>query len=77
MQLGMVGLGRMGANIVRRLERAGHECVVYDNNADAVATSAADGAIGASSLADLCCEADGAARGVDHGAGRCRRPRRR
>jgi 6-phosphogluconate dehydrogenase len=54
MQLGMVGLGRMGANIVRRVERAGHECVVYDNNADAVATSAADGAIGASSLAELC-----------------------
>ena len=34
MQLGMVGLGRMGANIVRRLQRAGHECVVYDHNAD-------------------------------------------
>ena len=36
MQLGMVGLGRMGANIVRRLMRAGHECVVYDVNPDAV-----------------------------------------
>ena len=32
MQLGMIGLGRMGANIVRRLERAGHQCVVYDHN---------------------------------------------
>ena len=37
MQLGMVGLGRMGANIVRRLMRDGHECVVYDVNPDAVA----------------------------------------
>jgi len=36
MQLGMVGLGRMGANLVRRLQRDGHECVVYDVNADAV-----------------------------------------
>ena len=36
MQLGMVGLGRMGANLVRRLMRDGHECVVYDVNADAV-----------------------------------------
>ena len=39
MQLGMVGLGRMGANLVRRLERAGHQCVVYDHNPDAVAAS--------------------------------------
>ena len=37
MQLGVVGLGRMGANIVRRLQRAGHHCVVYDVNPDAVA----------------------------------------
>ena len=36
MQLGMVGLGRMGANIVRRLMRDGHECVVYDVNADSI-----------------------------------------
>jgi len=54
MQLGMVGLGRMGANIVRRLERAGHECVVYDHDESAVAASAAGGATSASSLADLC-----------------------
>jgi 6-phosphogluconate dehydrogenase len=53
MQLGMIGLGRMGANIVRRLMRAGHECVVYDLSADAVATLEAEGAVGASSLADM------------------------
>jgi 6-phosphogluconate dehydrogenase len=53
MQLGMVGLGRMGANIVRRLIRAGHECVVFDVSAEAVAALAADGATGAESLGDL------------------------
>jgi 6-phosphogluconate dehydrogenase len=53
MQLGMVGLGRMGANIVRRLMKDGHECVVYDVNADAVTGLAGEGAIGAESLADL------------------------
>ncbi|MGD0742545.1 MAG: phosphogluconate dehydrogenase (NAD(+)-dependent, decarboxylating) [Acidimicrobiales bacterium] len=53
MQLGMVGLGRMGSNLVRRLARAGHECVVYDLSAGAVATLEADGAVGASSLEDL------------------------
>ena len=37
MQLGMIGLGRMGANMVRRLIKAGHECVVYDRSAEAVA----------------------------------------
>src|SRR4051794_7282512 len=50
MQLGMVGLGRMGANLVRRLVRDGHECVVFDLNADAVTSLAAEnGAITASS----------------------------
>jgi 6-phosphogluconate dehydrogenase len=53
MQLGMIGLGRMGANLVRRLQRAGHECVVFDVNADAVTTLAGEGAIGASTLADF------------------------
>jgi 6-phosphogluconate dehydrogenase len=53
MQLGMVGLGRMGANIVRRLMRGGHECVVYDLNADAVETLEDEGAIGAGSLDDF------------------------
>jgi 6-phosphogluconate dehydrogenase len=53
MQLGMIGLGRMGANMVRRLMKQGHECVVFDVNADAVKALAADGATGAASLADL------------------------
>jgi 6-phosphogluconate dehydrogenase len=53
MQLGMVGLGRMGANIVRRLMRDGHECVVYDVNSDAVADLADEGATGAESLEDF------------------------
>jgi 6-phosphogluconate dehydrogenase len=50
MQLGMVGLGRMGANLVRRLMRAGHECVVFDVSPDAVEALAAEGAVGARSL---------------------------
>jgi 6-phosphogluconate dehydrogenase len=50
MQLGMIGLGRMGANMVRRLRKAGHECVVYDVHADAVQSLAREGATGASSL---------------------------
>ncbi|GAA3766518.1 decarboxylating 6-phosphogluconate dehydrogenase [Microbacterium kribbense] len=53
MQLGMVGLGRMGANIVRRLMKDGHECVVYDTNKDAVAALVAEGATGADDMADL------------------------
>ncbi len=58
MQLGMIGLGRMGANIVRRLMREGHTCVVYDVNSDAVAQLAAEGATGASSLDDLVAKLD-------------------
>ena len=50
MQLGMIGLGRMGANMVRRVGKAGHQCVVYDVHADAVATLAREGAAGADSL---------------------------
>jgi 6-phosphogluconate dehydrogenase len=50
MQLGMVGLGRMGANLVRRLMRDGHRCVVYDVNPDAVKALEGEGATGASSL---------------------------
>jgi len=53
MQLGVVGLGRMGANVVRRLQRDGHECVVYDIDPAAVASLEAEGATGASSLDDL------------------------
>src|SRR6266540_19309 len=50
MQLGMVGLGRMGANLSRRLMREGHEVVVYDVNADSVAQLESEGATGAESL---------------------------
>ena len=53
MQIGMIGLGRMGANMVRRLLRAKHECVVYDRNAEAVRSLAAEGAVGAESLVDF------------------------
>jgi 6-phosphogluconate dehydrogenase len=54
MQLGMIGLGRMGANIVRRLVKDGHECVVYDHNPDAVkAMAGEDRTTGVTSLAEL------------------------
>ena len=53
MQLGMIGLGRMGANIVRRLMRAGHTCVVYDVSPDAVKSLEAEGATGAASLEEF------------------------
>ena len=53
MQLGMIGLGRMGANMVRRLLRNGHQCVVFDMSPQAVAGLAAEGATGAASLAEM------------------------
>src|SRR6266446_10148373 len=53
MQLGMIGLGRMGANMVRRLQRAGHQCVAFDRSAESVKQVASDGATAASSLDDL------------------------
>src|SRR6476661_1239312 len=53
MQLGMIGLGRMGANMVRRLIRSGHQCVVYDRTPQTVKELVKDQAVGASSLADL------------------------
>jgi 6-phosphogluconate dehydrogenase len=53
MQLGMIGLGRMGGNIVRRLLKHGHTAVVYDNNVKAVTALAAEGAVGAASLEDF------------------------
>ncbi|MGB8466100.1 MAG: decarboxylating 6-phosphogluconate dehydrogenase [Terrimicrobiaceae bacterium] len=53
MQLGMIGLGRMGANMVRRLIKQGHQCVVFDANPDAVKQLASEGAVGASSLKDF------------------------
>jgi 6-phosphogluconate dehydrogenase len=52
-QLGMVGLGRMGANLVRRLMRDGHDCVVYDVNPDPVKELAGEGAAGVSSLKEM------------------------
>jgi 6-phosphogluconate dehydrogenase len=53
MQLGMIGLGRMGANLVRRLLRDGHRCVVYDVNPDAVSRLEEEGADGASTLEEF------------------------
>src|SRR5499433_1934990 len=53
MQLAMIGLGRMGANMVRRLIKGGHECVVFDMSPKAVAELAREKALGSSSLADL------------------------
>jgi 6-phosphogluconate dehydrogenase len=53
MQLGMIGLGRMGANMVRRLARGGHECVVFDASPQVVADLAKEGPTGATSLADF------------------------
>jgi 6-phosphogluconate dehydrogenase len=53
MQMGMIGLGRMGANMVRRLMRGGHQCVVFDVSANAVKELASEGAIGATSLDDF------------------------
>jgi len=53
MQLGMIGLGRMGANMVRRLQRAGHQCVGFDRNVESVKEVAADCATAAASIDDL------------------------
>ena len=53
MELGMIGLGRMGTNMVRRLLKAGHQCVVYDIHPEAVQGLAKETAVGATSLEDL------------------------
>jgi 6-phosphogluconate dehydrogenase len=53
MQLGMIGLGRMGANMVRRLMKGGHECVVYDVSPDSVKSLAGEGATGSESMEDF------------------------
>jgi 6-phosphogluconate dehydrogenase len=58
MQLGMIGLGRMGANLVRRLMRDGHRCVAYDRSQDVVKALEAEGATGAESLADFVAKLD-------------------
>ena len=58
MQLGMIGLGRMGANMVRRLMRDGHDCVVFDRNGDAVDVMVTEGAVGAANLDDFIARLD-------------------
>jgi 6-phosphogluconate dehydrogenase len=58
MQLGMIGLGRMGSNMVRRLMRGGHRCVVYDLSPENVQRMTGEGATGATSLADLAAKLD-------------------
>ena len=68
MQLGLVGLGKMGGNMRERIRRAGHEVVGYDRN-----KAVSD----ARSLADMVKQARRAARGVGHGSARCADPRHR
>ena len=53
MQLGMIGLGRMGANMVRRLQKNGHQCVVYDRSPESVKQLVGEGATGSSSIDDF------------------------
>ena len=53
MQLGMIGLGRMGANLARRLVASGHECVAYDVSPDAVRQLEGEGVVGSASLEDF------------------------
>ena len=69
MQLGMIGLGRMGGNIVRRLMRAGHSCVVFDTSTEAVAALAGEGATGEPRPRRLRRPAGEAARRLGHAAG--------
>ena len=69
-QLGMIGLGRMGANMVRRLLKGGHQCVVFDMSAKAVAELVKEKAVGTASLAEFVKTLDQAARGLADGAGR-------
>ena len=59
MQLGMIGLGRMGANMVRRLMKDGHDCVVFDVNPDAVKELEGEGATGSTSYEDFCAKLKG------------------
>src|ERR1043166_256301 len=60
MQIAMIGLGRMGANMARRLIRGGHECVVFDRSQQAIDELVADGAKGAASVPDLVARLEGA-----------------
>jgi 6-phosphogluconate dehydrogenase len=68
MQLGMIGLGRMGANMVRRLLNGGHHCVVFDRSTQAVAELVKEKAIGAKSLAEFTKQLTAAASGASSAA---------
>ena len=72
MQLAMVGLGRMGANMTRRLMRGGHQLVVSDLSPDAVQQLAGEGATGSTSLDDLVTKLNAAPRRLGHGSVRRR-----
>ena len=69
MQIAMVGLGRMGANMVQRLTKGGHQCVVFDQSQDTVQKVAGQGATGSTSMKGYGVEAAVAASGVADGAG--------
>ncbi len=68
MQLGLIGLGKMGGNMAERLRLGGHQVVGFDFNAEAVAKLTASGNVGASSLDETGEEADGPQGDLDHGA---------
>ena len=74
MQLGMIGLGRMGSNMVRRLEKAGQQCVVHDVHADAIKPLAERGAVPATTLDELVSKLTPPRRHLADGAGGGRRP---
>ncbi len=69
MQLGMIGLGRMGSYMVQRLMKAGHECVVYDTHPQAMQDLVSKGAKSAPTLGEFVQKLTEAARAVAHGAG--------
>ena len=68
MELGIIGLGRMGGNISQRLTRAGHHCVVFDRSAEVVQKLAETGAVASSGLADMVAKLSGAAGGMGDAA---------
>ena len=74
MQIGMMGLGRMGANMVRRLLRDGHQCVVYDIDPASVAALVKEGATGAASVEEFVGKLDQAAQRLADAAGGDHRP---
>ena len=72
MQLGMIGLGRMGGSMVERLLRGGHQCVVFDSSPESVASAAEKGALGTSSLPQFIAKLQAASH-LGDGAGSCGR----